>query len=48
MRSVDIVDIPLTEAANVLPMRDAVHELWFANEFSVDVNVSGSAILGAW
>ncbi|EIW54349.1 uncharacterized protein TRAVEDRAFT_23447 [Trametes versicolor FP-101664 SS1] len=38
MRSVDIVDIPLTEAANVLPMRDAVHELWFANEFSVDVD----------
>ncbi|EIW54351.1 uncharacterized protein TRAVEDRAFT_23449 [Trametes versicolor FP-101664 SS1] len=37
-RRVHIDSIPLTVAANVLPMCDTVHDLWFANEFSVDVD----------
>lgn len=39
-----INDIQLTVAANVLPMRDTVHDLWFANEFAVDAEVSDGNI----
>lgn len=30
---------------NILPMRADVHELWFANELSVDVDVSGPYLM---